>query len=99
GSLKFEPHQIDLLTLNFNFLTSEITDKDQFIYNVVQKDLQGNVVGGETYEIRKNSGRTLFFAGVAGETEVNKNEPVLLIAESINAQAIYKREKSADALV
>src|SRR5690606_23312005 len=27
GSLKFEPHQIDLLTLNFNFLTSEITDK------------------------------------------------------------------------
>ena len=89
GSLKFEPHQIDLLTLNFNFLTSEITDKDQFIYNVVQKDLQGNVVGGETYEIRKNSGRTLFFAGVAGETEVNKNEPVLLIAESINEPAIY----------
>src|SRR5690606_19024985 len=89
GSLKFEPHQIDLLTLNFNFLTSEITDKDQFIYNVVQKDLQGNVVGGETYEIRKNNSRTLFFADVAGETEVNKNEPVVLIAESINEPAIY----------
>lgn len=89
GNLSFEPKQIDLLTLNFNFLTSKISDKDQFIYHVIQKDLQGNVVGGETYEIRKSDDRSLFFAGIVNTTEVNKNEPVILMAETINEPAIY----------
>ena len=89
GSLHFEPNQIDLLTLKFNFLTSEITEKDRYTYYVIQKDLDGTVVGGETYDIRKEVDRDLFYAEIDGETEVNKNDNVLLIAESINEPATY----------
>lgn len=89
GSLHFEPNQIDLLTLKFNFLTSEITEKDRYTYYVIQKDLDGTVVGGETYDIRKEVDRDLFYAEIDGDTEVNKNDNVLLIAESINEPATY----------
>ena len=89
GGLHFEPNQIDLLTLRFNFLTAEITDKDQYTYYVIQKDLDGTVIGGETYEIRKEVNRDLFYAEIDGDTEVNKNEPVLLSAKSINEPALY----------
>lgn len=89
GGLHFEPNQIDLLSLRFNFLTAEITDKEQYTYYVIQKDLDGTVIGGETYEIRKEINRDLFYAEIDGDTEVNKNEPVLLSAESINEPALY----------
>lgn len=89
GSLHFEPNQIDLLTLKFNFLTSEITEKDRYTYYVIQKDLDGTIVGGETFEIRKEVDRDLFYAEIGGDTEVNKNDNVLLIAESINEPATY----------
>src|SRR5690606_19906556 len=89
GSLHFEPNQIDLLTLKFNFLTSEITEKDRYTYYVIQKDLDGTVVGGETYDIRKEVDRDLFYAEIDGDAEVNKNDNVLLIAESINEPATY----------
>ena len=89
GSLHFEPNQIDLLTLRFNFLTAEITDKDQYTYYVIQKDIDGTVVGGETFDIRKDVDRDLFYAEIDGNTEVNKNDPVLLSAETISEPALY----------
>lgn len=89
SNLNFEPHQMDLLTLSFNFLTAEITDKNQYIYYLIQKDSNNNIIGGETYEIIKNDNRDLFFAQVLGETEVDKNQSVLLSADQINEPAVY----------
>ena len=99
GQLSFEPEQIDLLSLKFNFLTSEITEKDRYTYYVVQKDMEGNVIGGETYEIRKDDNRDLFFAEIEGSTEVNKNEPVVLNAMAISEPAIYNWYDSDGELV
>ena len=58
--LTFKPNQRGTLNLTFNFLSRELTDKSRFVYHVVQKDAEtGEVVGGETYIINKNS-RPLF---------------------------------------
>src|SRR5690606_11405614 len=46
------------------------------------------IVGGETYEIRKDP-RALFFANAGESTQVDKNEPITLYAETINEPAVY----------
>ena len=99
GNLYFEPNEIDQLTLKFNFLTSEITDKDQYKYYVVQKDPDGSIIGGETFDIRKEVDRDLFYAHVDGATEANKNENILLSAGSINEPALYNWYSSSGDLV
>ena len=41
--------------ISFNFLTKELTNKRKFIYEVIQRDaLTNEIIGGETYEIRKD---------------------------------------------
>jgi hypothetical protein len=35
--IAFEANEMGLLTLDFNFLTKELTDKDEYTYHVVQK--------------------------------------------------------------
>ena len=55
-NMQFEPNEIGMLNLTFNFLSSELTDKSELIYHVVQKDAETEkVVGGETYIINKDS--------------------------------------------
>ena len=55
-NLRFEPNEMGILDLRFNFLPQELTDKSEFIYHVVQKDAEtSEVVGGETYVINKDS--------------------------------------------
>ena len=87
-NISFNPNEVGSLTLDFNFLTKELTDKPKFKYHVVQRDaLTGNIIGGETYEIKKKN-RTLFEA-VAPDKEVNLNEAITISAEDINEPAIY----------
>jgi len=87
--IAFEANEMGLLTLDFNFLTEELTEKDEYIYHVVQKDANtGEVIGGETYVIRKAI-RPTFIADAGGDKEVDLNETITISAEDINEPAIY----------
>jgi len=87
--IAFEANEMGLLTLDFNFLTEELTEKDEYIYHVVQKDANtGEVIGGETYVIRKDT-RPAFIADAGGDKEVDLNETITISAEDINEPAVY----------
>jgi serine protease len=88
-NIMFEPNERGLLTLDFNFLTKELTDKTEFTYHVVQKDANtGEVIGGETFLIKKKS-RPIFIANAGNDKEIDENETITLTAEQINEAAIY----------
>lgn len=89
GNLVFRENEFATLYLKFNFLTQEVTQKEVFTYHVIQKETSTNeVIGGETYEIRKNP-RALFIADAGTDKQVDKNEPVTLSAEMLNESAVY----------
>ena len=88
-NLVMRPKESGLITLNFNFLTKEVTDKTEFTYHVVQKDVTtGEVIGGETFLIKKKS-RPLFLADAGNDKEINENEIITISAEQINEAAVY----------
>lgn len=88
-NIAFEANEMGLLTLYFNFLTEELTDKSEYIYHVIQKDAStGEVIGGETYVIKKED-RTTFIADAGGDKEVDFNETIVISAEDINEPAEY----------
>lgn len=88
-NINFYPKETGTLNLVFNFLTKKLTDKTKYKYHVIQKDaLTGEIVGGETYEIRKNS-RPVFLADAGGDKLVNKNESIIISAQQLNEPAIY----------
>ena len=87
-NVTFNANQIATMSLTFNFLTKEATDKNKYIYHVIQKDDQGAVFGGETYDIRKQT-RNLFFANAGGDKEVDFNQAIAIYAEDINEPAEY----------
>ena len=89
NNLVMRPKESGLITLNFNFLTKELTDKTEFTYHVVQKDATtGEVIGGETFLIKKKS-RPLFLADAGNDKEINENEIITISAEQINEAAVY----------
>jgi hypothetical protein len=87
-NIAFNPNEVGSLTLDFNFLTKELTDKPKFKYHVVQRDaISGNIIGGETYEIKKKT-RNIFEA-IAPDKEADLNQAITISAEDINEPAIY----------
>lgn len=87
-NIAFNANEVGSLTLDFNFLIAEITDKPKFKYHLVQRDaVTGAIVGGETYEIKKKT-RNLFQA-IAPDKEVDLNQAITISAEDINEPAIY----------
>ena len=89
NNIAFNANEIGTLNLNFNFLTQELTEKSKFVYHVIQKDaLTGEIIGGETYVIKKQS-RPTFIADAGGVKNVDKNEPITISASQISEPAIY----------
>ncbi len=75
--------------ISFNFLTDELTNKRKYIYHLIQKDaVTGEVIGGETFEIRKK-GLHIFQAQAIGPATAIKNAPISLSATLINEEATY----------
>ncbi len=76
------------IALRFNVLTEELTSKPKYIYHLIQQDNTTNeVMGGETYEIRKPP-RSPFYAD-SNDVMANRNETVTLVAEDIEEDAVY----------
>ncbi|GEC78589.1 S8 family serine peptidase [Flavobacterium aquatile] len=85
----FNPNEIGILNLKFNFLTQELTEKSKFTYHLIQKDaFTGTVVGGETFIIKKQV-REPFFADAGEDKLVDKNETITINALQISESAIY----------
>jgi hypothetical protein len=82
-------HEMGLMQLNVNFLTSEITSKSDYHYRFTQSSNTTNeIVGGESFHIIKNN-RQLFFANAGDEIYINKDDLVTLSADLINEPAVY----------
>ena len=98
-NIAFNPNEIGMLNLNFNFLTQELTEKTRFAYHVVQRDaLTGQIIGGETYIIKKNA-RNVFIADAGNDKEVDKNESITISATQISEPALYNWYDEAGNLV
>lgn len=88
-NILFNPNEIGTLKLDFNFLTKELTNKENYVYHVIQKDAtNGQTIGGETFVINKNP-RNPFIADAGGDKIVDSNEPITISASDINEPAIY----------
>lgn len=98
-NIMFNANEMGLLTLDFGFLTKELTGKNEFKYHVIQKDATtGEVIGGETFLIKKNT-RTTFFADAGDDKEIDENEMVTLSASQINEAALYNWYDSDGTLI
>jgi len=88
-NIQFAPNEIGTLYLTFNFLTKELTDKEEFTYHVIQRDAATNeIIGGETYKVTKVIENT-FSASAGNDKQIEINETVTISAEEINGAAIY----------
>lgn len=88
-NIQFNANDYGTAYITFNFLTKELTDKSKYTYHVVQRDVvSGEIIGGETYEIRKKQ-RSAFLADAGGNKEIEKNETVTIYAGQINEDAVY----------
>jgi len=89
NNLDFEANQTGTLFLTFNFLSKEQTDKEKFIYHVIQRDAETNeIIGGETFEVRKKQ-KEGFIADAGDDKIIERNESVLISANFIDAEATY----------
>lgn len=88
-NIRFEANAMGLLTLDFNFLTEELTEKQDFTYHVIQRDAETNeLIGGETYLIQKKN-RPVFIADAGEDIHVDYNDVITISAADINEPAIY----------
>ena len=83
-----EPYESGFVDVSFNFLIDELTNKTNFTYHLIQRNVSTNeIVGGQTFIIKKNSIQV--FDAEASDKEVDKFEPITLSAEDIGEQALY----------
>jgi len=88
-NISFSPNEIGTMYVAFNFLTDSLTNKSEFTYHVIQRDVVTNeIIGGETYVINRPAKET-FNANAGDDGEINKNESITLSAKEINGLATY----------
>ncbi|WP_339699636.1 S8 family serine peptidase [uncultured Marixanthomonas sp.] len=88
-NIQFLPNELGTVNITFNFLTKKLSNKRSYMYHLIQRDLSnGEIIGGETYEIRKKP-RPAFSADAGSDEEINRSESVTLQAPEINEDAVY----------
>lgn len=89
GDITFEGNEYGTAYITFNFLTSELTNKQNYTYQVIQREKATNkIVGGETFEIKKQP-RPGFTVDAGGNQEIDRNESITIHANEINEDAVY----------
>jgi hypothetical protein len=97
--IAFPANERYLLHVAFNFLTREISDKNEFTYHVIQRRCDDNSVqGGEEFTVYKRQG-TRFLANAGSDQEIEIHNSTTLSAYPIDEQAIYNWYDEADKLV
>lgn len=83
------PDETVLAYLSFNFLTEELTNKNNFFYHLLIKDeTNDELIGGNTYQIQKQT-RDIFTADAGDDKEINLNDTITITAELIDEIAVY----------
>lgn len=89
NNIIFDPNEIGTVNVKFNFLTSQVSAKKDFVYHAVQRDAANNeIIGGETYEIHKRP-RPTFEADAGSDETIERSESVTITAAQINEAAVY----------
>lgn len=87
--IQLEPDEYGTAYITFNFLTKQLNNTKEYIYQVIQKEKDSNrILGGETFEIFKES-RPLFYADGSDNQEIEKSQSIELNALNINEEAEY----------
>ncbi len=84
-NITLAPGESGMIEFTFNFLTKELIEKNKYECNLIQKDSNGEIVGGATIQINKEN-RNNVVADV--ETSINSNSTTL-VAENIGESAVY----------
>jgi serine protease len=88
-NIQLNPLEQGSVTIDFSFLAKEATDKRNFKYHIVQRDLATNeIIGVETYNINKKP-RPVFEADAGDDKEKDRNETITISARQISEPAIY----------
>lgn len=88
-NIVFNPNEMGMLKVNFNFLTKELTDKKNYTFHIVQRDAVTNeIIGGETVLINKET-RNVFNANAGIDKTIEKSESITIRAAQINEAAAY----------
>ncbi len=89
NNIIFDPNEIGTVNVKFNFLTSQVSVKKDFVYHAAQRDaVTDEVIGGETYEIHKRP-RPVFDADAGNDETIDRSESVTISAAQINEAAVY----------
>lgn len=87
--IMFNANEYGTAYITFNFLTKELSDKQEYTYQVIQRDKATNkIIGGETFEIKKQP-RGGFSADAGNNREIERNETITINATDINENAVY----------
>ncbi len=87
--IAFGANEYGTAYITFNFLTKELTNKQNYAYQVIQRDnATGKIIGGETFEIKKQP-RGIFTADAGDNQEIDRNESITIQADDINEDAVY----------
>ncbi|RTL13764.1 MAG: hypothetical protein EKK56_04065 [Flavobacteriaceae bacterium] len=98
-NLLLDGNQKGYVGIHFNFLTSELTNKTTYNYQVIQREKATNqIVGAATYTINKTP-RQMFVAETVNEVLADINEPIVISANQISEPAIYNWYDTAGNLI
>jgi Trypsin len=88
-NMAFQANEQYLLGMKFNFLTKEVSDKNDFRFDVIQrKSSDQTILGGEQFLIQKRY-RNPFTANAGDDKELRRLATVTLSAYNIGEQAVY----------
>lgn len=88
-NVQLNANEEGFVTLNFNFLTDELTNKTNYKYHIIQRDKATNeIVGAVTYDIHKDP-RPIFVADAGDDKEKDRNQTITISAQQISEPAIY----------
>lgn len=87
-NIGLNPEELNMLTMEFRFLTQKVESKSKFKFNVSMTDLDNKILGGEQFIINK-SDRNLFKADAGEDKVIVKGSSALLSASSIGETATF----------
>lgn len=99
SGLSFSADELKMIHVNFNMLADNYTQKEEFEYQVIQKQSSnGDVIGGEVYKIIVPM-RPLFDADAGIDEDIYKGDSTLLSASEIPETAIFNWYDENDDLI
>jgi subtilisin family serine protease len=85
-NLWLEPHELGLLTFQFNFFS---TSQQPFTYHLIQLSEDDRITGGTAFQIGNSHGYYSFRANAGEDIYADKGDIIQLSAEQITEPAIY----------